>query len=377
MQRLTVVLAVAIAAAACVLAANASASSKLIKGLYDEANTLTGDPDRTFPVLRQLNTKALRTNLYWGGRYGVASSRPLRPTDPEDPAYDWSLYDRTVNYAQQFGIKVVFSIWGTPRWANGGQSLNVAPTNALDLERFARAAARRYSGRWLAPDGRGLPRVDYWLAWNEPNNPVFLRPQFKRVNGNQVRWSPREYARICNAVVRGVHGALFRTQKVACGATAPGGNNNPVSSRPSISPVAFLRSMKAYGAKGFDAYAHHPYHANPSESPGTPPKGINTITLGNINVLIKELTRLYGAKRVWITEYGYQTNPPDKLFGVSWAKQAAYLKQAYAIARANPRIDMLLWFLLKDDTAVGGWQSGLITAAGRKKPSFIQYQRIR
>ena len=377
MRRLVALLIVAAAVAASGLAANASASSRLMKGIFDEANTLTGNPDRMFPLLGQLRTKALRTNLYWGGRYGVASSRPLAPTDPDDPAYDWSLYDRTVRYAQQFGIRVVFSVYGTPRWANGGRGLNAAPANPLDLQRFATAAARRYGGRWVDEAGVGLPRVDFWLAWNEPNNPVFLKPQFKRVGGTYVRWAPREYARICNAVVRGVHSLRIRTQKVACGATAPGGNNNPRASRASISPVAFLRSIKSYGATGFDAYAHHPYHANPSESPATPPKGENTITLGNINVLIREVTRLYGAKRVWITEYGYQTNPPDKIFGVSWSKQAAYLKQAYAIARANPRIDMLLWFLLKDDTARGGWQSGLMTAAGRKKPSFIQYQRIR
>ena len=61
------------------------------------------------------------------------------------------------------------------------------------------------------------------------------------------------------------------------------------------------------------------------------------------------MTQLYGNKRIWITEYGYQTNPPDTIFGVSWAKQALYLKQAFAIARANPRIDMMLWFLLQDE----------------------------
>ena len=47
------------------------------------------------------------------------------------------------------------------------------------------------------------------------------------------------------------------------------------------------------------------------------------VTLGNISDLIREVTRLYGNKRIWITEYGYQTNPPDQLFGVSYAKQAA------------------------------------------------------
>src|SRR5215218_11517365 len=126
----------------------------------------------------------------------------------------------------------------------------------------------------------------------------------------------------------------------------------------------------------FDVYAHHAYPRKRSETPSTkPPK--NAVTLANIGDLQKEVRRLYGSHPLWITEYGYQTNPPDRLFGVSWAKQATYLKQAYAIARANPRIDMLLWFLLKDDTAPGGWQSGLMTATGRHKPSFIQFQRIR
>ncbi len=92
-------------------------------------------------------------------------------------------------------------------------------------------------------------------------------------------------------------------------------------------------------------------------------------------MLIKELTRLYGPKRLWITEYGYQTNPPDKLFGVIWSKQAKYLTQAVAAARKNPRIDLFTWFLLRDDVPLGGWQSGLIAADGRKKAAFGAFER--
>ncbi len=89
------------------------------------------------------------------------------------------------------------------------------------------------------------------------------------------------------------------------------------------------------------------------------------------------MTRLYGNKRIWITEYGYQTNPPDRLFGVSFAKQALYLKQSYAIAKKNPRVDMFLWFLLRDEVRYDGWQSGLLTASGRKKPSYNAFASLR
>jgi hypothetical protein len=99
--------------------------------------------------------------------------------------------------------------------------------------------------------------------------------------------------------------------------------------------------------------------------------------MGNIGTLIAELDRLYGSQmRLWITEYAYQTNPPDRLFGVSYAKQAAYMKQAHAIARKNPRIDMLLWFLLKDEQDVSRWQSGVIDANGKRKPSFAMFKRL-
>ena len=41
--------------------------------------------------------------LTWGGRGGVANKRPAKPTDPADPAYDWSRYDRAIEGASAPG----------------------------------------------------------------------------------------------------------------------------------------------------------------------------------------------------------------------------------------------------------------------------------
>ena len=364
---------------------SASASRFLQRGIFDDAQIHYGNPDTVFPVLRTLRTQLIRINLVWGGAGGVAKRRPANPANPADPAYDWSAYDRTVNYAAQYGIKVVFSIVGTPPWANAAAGVNVVPRNPLDLQRFAAAAARRYNGRYPGADGRLLPSVRSWLAWNEPNNPAFLRPQYRKVAGRSVAQSPIDYAKICNAIVKGISVTTVGASKVACGVTAPRGNNNPNSARPALAPIAFLRGMKLAGATGFDAYAHHPYYGSPSETPSTPPptpsrgQAPTAITLGNINLLIREVTKLYGNKRIWITEYGYQTNPPDPIFGVTLAKQATYLTQAFGIARRHPRIDMMLWFLLRDETRARieeGWQSGLLTTGGTRKPSFAAFQRL-
>jgi hypothetical protein len=371
--------------AAGVAVPSASASRFLQRGIFDDAQIHYGNPDTVFPVLRTLRTQLIRINLVWGGAGGVAKRRPANPTNPADPAYDWSAYDRTVNYAAQYGIKVVFSIVGTPPWANAAAGVNVVPRNALDLQRFAAAAARRYNGRYPAADGRLLPSVRSWLAWNEPNNPAFLRPQYRKGAGRSAPQSPIDYAKICNAIVKGISVTTVGASKVACGVTAPRGNNNPNSERPALSPIAFLRGMKLAGATGFDAYAHHPYYGSPSETPSTPPptpsrgQAPTAITLGNIDLLIREVTKLYGNKRIWITEYGYQTKPPDPIFGVTLAKQATYLTQAFGIARRHPRIDMMLWFLLRDETRARieeGWQSGLLTTGGIRKPSFSAFQRL-
>jgi hypothetical protein len=345
-------------AALCVPAA--SAAPGMLIGMLDDANTL-GDPAATFPVLSSLKVQVVRMTLSWRA---AAPTQPADARDPEDPAYNWTRVDRAVQAADEAGIKVMLTIWGTPGWANGNQAQQRPPTSAKSLTDFAYAAATHFS------------TVKLWLAWNEPNNPIDLAPQYRRVGRKWVLSSPAAYAKICAAVYTGVHGASAGA-KVGCGATAPRGNDAPGSSRPSVDPIAFLKGVKIAGLKTFDAWAHHPYPGSHFETPTTrPPAYQHAVELGNIDLLTKELTRLYGPKRLWITEYGFQTNPPDTFFGVSWAKQAAYLSQSFAIARKNPRIDIFTWFLLKDDLPLGGWQSGLMTAQGQKKPAFSAFERL-
>jgi hypothetical protein len=372
-------------------------SPHMLIGINDEQDTLYGDPPTAFQALHTLRTQVLRVNLYWGGnKWAVANSKPTDPTDPGDPAYNWAIYDRLVMYAQTYGIQVLFSIVGTPAWANGGQRANRAPRDMTSLSNFAYAAAERYSGYWTPPTwqaqpalgvGNGpLPVVNLWTAWNEPNNPIFLFPQYKRVHGKWAIESAIQYAKICNAVYQGVHAVMINPQKgplpgekVACGVTDPRGNDAPKSKRPSVDPVSFLTAAKNAGMGPFDAYAHNPYASSGKEGPKFNPKQkkIRRVQMGNLVVLLNLIKKYYGPKHLWITEYGYQTNPPDTtIWGTSWRNQAIYMKQAVALARSLPRIDMFLWYLVRDEPLIGGWQSGLETVSGQHKPAWNAFRTL-
>lgn len=355
----------------------AEASGRLKLGLYEEA-LIFSNPDQAFATLAELRPQVLRLNLEWDK---VASVRPIDPANPLDQAYNWSRYDSAATRAQQIGAELLLHVIGTPPWANGGRPRQYAPDAMLDLHSFTLAAARRYSGVPLA-NGQVFPAVGKWGAWNEPNLATYLRPTWRRINSRLVPVGARTYARICTTIWQAVHQAAaeaVRPVKVACGVTAPyarGGSG--------ISPLRFLREMKRAKAR-FDVYAHHPYARRRSESPTSlPVNRAKTVSLGNIGDLFRELTRLYGKKKkLWITEYAYQTNPPDPFIGVSWSRQAAWMKQAHAIMRRHRRIDMMIWFLVQDEPDPNGsafgvdrWQSGVIDVNGVRKPSFTTFQNL-
>ena len=381
------ILAVAGAAAVTTSTANSASSSDtvayrtlqsgMLVGFYDDAQVY-GRTDWAFKQLRGMRAGIVRITIDWST---VAKRRPQKPADPADKAYNWTAVDNVISKAAVNKVRVLATIYGTPRWA--GLARNRLPRRMTDLRLFSHAAARRYSGTYRVEAAenepvRRLPAVRHWLAWNEPNNPIFLKPQWKRFRGGWRPQSAFDYAKICSAVWVGVHSTRLAGERVACGATGPRGNDAPRSSRPSTSPLVFMTLLRRAGLKRFDAYAHHPYYSSRFERPGTVPSSKKSVTLGNIGVLIKQINRLWGRKkRLWVTEYGYQTSPPDRQFGVRYATQAKYVHQAFAIARRTRRIDMIVWFLIRDEHRLSGWQSGVISARGARKPAYSAFAKMR
>ena len=365
------------AAVSLALPGQAAASKRMAVGIFDDASVF-GSPQTAFPTMKSLNVEVVRMLLTWGGRDGVANKRPARPTDPADPAYEWGRYDRAIEGASRAGMEVLLTIVGTPAWANGGQGPQRAPSSATTLREFSYAAARRYSGTFLdTASGRILPRVEMWLAWNEPNNSVFLQPQFERVGGTWRMAAPAAYAQICNAVYGGVH-AAGGPERVACGATAPRGHNDPTGPRPSIAPLTFLQEAKRMGLRDFDAWAHHPYYGGPWETPTTRNVGSHAIGLGNIDTADLPGDPPLRPQAALDHRIRLPDKPPDEHLRRQLDRnRPQYLRQAYEIARANPRIDLFTWFLLKDSPSPDSWQSGLITTDGRKKPAFAVFAGLR
>jgi hypothetical protein len=76
MLRVGALIAVFATAAVAATSQSANASRYMRVGIYDEAQTLYGPVAQTFTMFKQLHVQEVRLNLYWGGRFGVAKSRP-------------------------------------------------------------------------------------------------------------------------------------------------------------------------------------------------------------------------------------------------------------------------------------------------------------
>ena len=323
----------------------AAAATGVQYGLTDDAWLLNGPGtlESRLARLDRLGVQVVRFSIRWDQ---VAHSRPVTPTDPADPAYTWGKNDSVLDGLRTHGILVVLQLVGTPGWANGGQPSNFAPTSSTVFGDFATAAANRYS--W----------IKRWLIWNEPNQVRWLRPTSAAVYTT----------RLLNPAYLAIHAAIPGVQ-VAGGGTAPRGSTGGVS------PVAWIAGMHAAHAR-LDAYAHNPYPLDPKRE--TPLKGgcghCTTITMATISKLVTLVTRDFGSARIWLSEYGYQSNPPDRFLGVSLALQARYMSEGAYAAYHAPRVDLLIHFLYRDEPVIARFQSGLVTVTNVQKPALTAFE---
>jgi hypothetical protein len=283
-------------------------------------------------TLDRLGVDVVRFTLQWN------------EIEPAQGRFRWRRSDQVLRGLRTRGIQPVVTLVGTPGWANGGRPPRFAPPSGREFAAFAAAAARRY------------PFVRYWVIWNEPNLRRWFEPTLP---GTYVR-------RLLNPAYRAIH-RVNRRARVAGGVTGPRGNIGGVS------PVDWLQGMARAGAR-LDAYAHHPHPGGPFETPtrgGCFGPSCKTITLANLSLLVREVRRAWGPRvRIWLTEWGYQTNPPDEFLGVSRRLQAQYIGEAARKVYRMRQVDMLIQFLYQDEREPERFQSGLVTIAGRAKPAL-------
>jgi hypothetical protein len=125
--------------------------------------------------------------------------------------------------------------------------------------------------------------------------------------------------------------------------------------------------------------AHHPYTRGAGQAPSDR-GGSRDITLASIARLSLWLDRGARAGRwprslpMHSTEYGFQTNPPDRSAGVSTSAQAQYLNQADYMAWTNSRLRSVAQYELFDERDLGAFQTGLRFVDGRAKPGLDAYR---
>jgi hypothetical protein len=361
-----------------VLAAPAQAAGPEL-GLADDRILLAGGPDADAAVAewQRLGIQQVRIYALWSRIGGTSPSAP----------YDWDQLDRAVDRVVAAGIKPLLTItgpgplWSSRRAERGDPRWDPDPAMFAD---FAGAVAARYADR-----------VDRYVIWNEPNLGSWLRPQsacFGKVC-NPV--SPHLYRGLVRAAYPAIHaadpGAQVLIGTMSSRGTAASSENS------TLRPMAFLRALACVDTKfkkvrtgrckGFapakcDGFAFHPHGVLTAPEKAFPnPDDVSIASLRRLESALDRIQRGGGLQAstsrfgIYIDEYGYQTNPPDRVSGISATAQDAWLQRAAYQAWRDPRVKLFTQYLWRDepvepDGSYSGWQSGLRYADGRAKPSL-------
>ena len=225
--------------AAFVVAQPAQAAGPLQTAVYVQDGDIPGDNASAnvfFKRIKQTGATAVRLTVTWRDIAPATRPSEFHPKDPADTAYKWTYPDRAISLATANGLTPLVDILGSPAWA-GGKKVSVPA-----LGEFATAVTSRYNGTF-----EGLPRVKFWMVWNEPNLSLYLAPQ---VSGKKLVGAAR-YRSMVNAFASAAH-AVRRDNMVVAGLVAP------FTFRKDPGPLTFMKAVLS-GRTEFDIWAVHPY----------------------------------------------------------------------------------------------------------------------
>jgi hypothetical protein len=387
-----ITLAIAFAAAA-----PAHAARSMDIGIADDRVLLKGtDAEATAAVeqWQKLGIDTVRIHAVWGtiAPDNKAKKMPagFDPRDPNDLHYNFGPLDRAIHLVTSRGMKVLLvptgygPVWGSSEPGKGKGQWKPDPAK---FTAFATALARRFGDR-----------VDQYIIWNEPNQPLWLQPQAVCKGKRCTTFAPHLYRRIVLKAGPAIRSA-DPGAKIIVGALAPRGQN-VTKTNSKIRPLQFMRDMgcvnsrykrvrsgdcRGFSAPVVDGFAYHPNGITLGPTvKSRHPDDAQIADLGRLVHALDGVTKAGGLKprtgkrlNFWFDEYDYQTSPPDPFAGVKLSTQNAWLQQAASMAWASSRVTNLTQYVWEDEPyrkGGAGNQGGLRFINGKAKPSLAGFR---
>lgn len=290
-------------------------------------------------LLKQTGCGAIRIPLRWS------------LVEPRENAWDFTRFDQAVQ-AIPANVEILGTLMSVPAWANGmtqGQVTGWVAAYPPD------AAHQRNWTQYVAKVVQHFKaRIHHWEIWNEENGVDFYRPL------------PDAHA--YTELLKGAYQAAKQADPgcvvVLGGLQMDGVIPNPWSQ---VKTPHYLEDLYQAGAGPyFDVGNIHPY-VSPNEGAAR--------MLQMVRNTLAVMAR-YGdsTKPLWITEEGCGAASPK-----AQEAQAKLLRDAFAAAQHEPRIQRMFWFLLRDmrKDIVGPTSSmGLFSHQGEIKPAGRAMQQL-
>ena len=385
-----------VAGAACFGAAAPPAHAAGLEFEIEDEGLLLSNPQLAPDAVnswKKLGVDTVRVHARWWqiAPGASATKRPAGfvPTNPNDPQYNWHALDVAVNLVRSAGIKVMLSVTGPgPLWTSGSPSKKEPryKPKASEYAAFAQAV-----GDPLRRPRRPLPDLE--RAQPEGLAAAAVGAPAGTTGSRSRRTSTAIWCNAASPVIKKADPGA----EIVIGELAPVGNR-PISAETPMKPLPFLRSFGCVDDKyktlktGLCRKFKEPkgttlgYHPHPKKlAPDKANKDVDDAQFADLPRLFSAIDKLRKRHRISVssnvnlTEFGYETNPPDKASGVSLALQARYLQQATYLAWKDKRVRGLSFYQWDDEPTLdlgsgtkkySNWQTGLRFNDSTPKPAL-------